>query len=72
MVDSSTDCELIPTFPDLTFVLGGKNYTLSSAEYILKMGKKCVSGIQGMDLNLPGGDIWIIGESARFLEKYID
>jgi saccharopepsin len=56
-----SECDLIPTLPDLTFVFGGKNYTLTSSEYILNMGGSCMSAIQGMDLNVPGGDLWIIG-----------
>lgn len=61
------ECELIPTLPDLTFVFGGKNYTLTSDEYIINMGGNCMSGIQGMDLNVPGGDLWIIGEPPPYL-----
>lgn len=65
---ANVDCELIPTLPDLTFTFGGKNYTLTSSEYILNMGGNCMSGIQGMDINVPGGDLWIIGDA--FLRKY--
>jgi len=62
------DCDLIPTLPDLTFTFSGKNYTLTSSDYILNLAGSCMSGIQGMDLNIPGGDMWIIGDA--FLRKF--
>jgi len=62
------DCDLIPTLPDLTFVFGGKNYTLGPEDYVMNMQGSCMSGIQGMDLNIPGGDMWIIGDA--FLRKF--
>lgn len=65
---SFIECDLIPTLPDLTFVFSGKNYTLAPSEYILNMGGQCMSAIQGMDINVPGGDLWIIGDA--FLRKY--
>ncbi|KAG8832912.1 Vacuolar protease A [Serendipita sp. 399] len=61
-------CDKVPSLPDLTFVFGGKPYPISSEDYVLKVGNQCISSFTGMDLNIPGGDIWIVGDV--FLRKY--
>lgn len=50
----------------MTFVFAGKNYTLTSEEYTLNTGGQCMSAIQGMDINVPNGELWIIGWSFKF------
>jgi hypothetical protein len=57
-----TDCNTVPGLPDLGFVFSGKTYTLKSTDYILNVQGTCLSGFMGMDINLPGGSLWIIGE----------
>jgi saccharopepsin len=61
-------CDKIPQLPDFTFVFGGNPYPIASTDYILNLGNQCVSAFTGMDLNLPGGDLWIVGDV--FLRKY--
>ena len=56
-------CDKVPTLPDLTFHFGGKPYPLSGSDYILQVQGTCISSFTGMDINLPGGSLWIVGMS---------
>ena len=38
------DCDKIPTMPDVTFAIGGKNFSLTSDQYVLKVGASLCSG----------------------------
>jgi len=64
----TVDCAKVASLPDLGFVFNGKTYSLSSTDYILNVQGTCISGFQGMDINLPGGELWIIGDI--FLRKF--
>ena len=57
------DCAKVPDLPDFTFHFDGKPYALAGTDYILNLQGTCVSAFTGMDINIPGGDLWIVGES---------
>jgi len=62
------DCNKVPSLPQLSFYFGGKPYALEGTDYTLNVQGTCISAFTGMDLNLPGGSLWIIGDA--FLRKY--
>lgn len=55
------DCAKVPSLPELSFHFGGKAYPLKGTDYILDIQGTCISAFTGMDINLPGGSLWIIG-----------
>lgn len=61
------DCSKVPALPDLTFYFGGKPYALKSTDYVLNLQGTCISSFTGMDLNLPGGSLWILGRSSSLV-----
>lgn len=58
----TVDCANVPSMPDLTFTFDGKPYPLKATDYILEVQGTCISSFTGMDINLPGGSLWIIGK----------
>jgi len=58
------DCDALGDLPDVTFTIGGKDYTLTAEQYTLKVGlgdqSECISGFLGM--NLPYDNFWILGD----------
>jgi len=64
----TVDCAKVPTLPELSFYFGGKAYPLKGEDYILNVQGTCMSSFTGMDINLPGGSLWIVGDV--FLRKY--
>jgi saccharopepsin len=55
------DCAKVPGLPDLSFYFDGKAYPLKGTDYILEVQGTCISSFTGLDINLPGGALWIIG-----------
>jgi len=55
------DCAKVPDLPELSFYFAGKAYPLKGSDYILEVQGTCISAFTGMDLNFPGGSLWVIG-----------
>ncbi|KAG6039436.1 Vacuolar protease A [Claviceps citrina] len=62
------ECDKIKSLPDITFNLGGSNYSLPASDYILELQGSCVSTFQGMDIPEPSGPLVILGDA--FLRRY--
>ena len=56
------DCSIVPDLPTLTFYFGDKAYPLEGSDYVLEVQGTCISSFTGMDINLPGGSLWIVGK----------
>eukprot|EP00401_Gymnodinium_catenatum_P051996 CAMPEP_0117487572 /NCGR_PEP_ID=MMETSP0784-20121206/16065_1 /TAXON_ID=39447 /ORGANISM="" /LENGTH=383 /DNA_ID=CAMNT_0005282225 /DNA_START=141 /DNA_END=1292 /DNA_ORIENTATION=- len=60
-VDCSKD------LPELTFTLGGSDFTLTKQDLILQQsGSQCILGLMGIEV--PAGPLWILGDV--FMRKY--
>jgi len=59
-------CDKVAELPDIAFTFSGKKYGLAAADYILQVQGTCISSFTGLDI--PGGPIWIVGDS--FLRKW--
>jgi len=57
------DCSTVPGLPDLSFYFDGKPYALKGSDYVLEVQGTCISSFTPMDINLPGGSLWIVGMS---------
>mmetsp|Transcript_1086 Transcript_1086/g.2308 ORF Transcript_1086/g.2308 Transcript_1086/m.2308 type:complete len:444 (-) Transcript_1086:144-1475(-) len=62
VVEYVVDCDNVSTMPDLTFTIGGKEFTLTPNDYVLQSevaGKvECISSFFGFE---SPGNMWILG-----------
>lgn len=64
----SVECDTRDDLPDLTFTLGGVNFTLTAYDYTLEVSGSCISAFTPMDFPDPIGDLSIVGDA--FLRRY--
>jgi len=67
-VEYTIDCDKISSLPDLVVTLGGHDFTLTGADYVLDMQGQCLFAMTGMDIPAPNGPLWIMGDV--FMRKY--
>ncbi|XP_062206289.1 aspartic proteinase oryzasin-1-like [Phragmites australis] len=65
-VGSHVDCGHIDSLQSVAFSIGGRTFELQPEQYILKVGEgfmaQCMSGFTALDVPLPIGPLWILGD----------
>ena len=65
------DCGKIPSLPDMTITVGGTDFVLTGADYVLNvdnLGVECLLGLVGLSIPPPAGPLVILGDV--FQRKY--
>jgi len=64
----TVDCSKLSSLPDLKVTLGGKEFTLTSKDYVLQVSGQCLFAFTGIEVPPPAGPLWIMGDI--FMRKY--
>jgi len=56
----TVECDKVSSLPPIEFVIAGQNSQLTSSQYVLNTGGKCLFGFMGMDI--PNDAAWILGD----------
>lgn len=62
------NCNKVDTMPDVSFTIGGKKYSLTGKDTVMKSGKMCLFAFMGLDLKGEKTPDWILGDV--FMRKY--
>ena len=59
------DCSKVAALPNITVTMGGHDFTLTGADYVIDVENlhvECLLGIAGVDIPAPAGPLWILGD----------